>query len=150
MKRDVLERTTFIRAPLAEVFEFFSSPENLGRITPPAMGFRITNGPGRRIREGDRIDYVIRVAGVPMRWRTRITQWQEGELFADLQERGPYRYWHHVHRFRAAADGVEMHDRVEYELPLGWLGRLFGGWLVRRQLKQIFDYRAEVITRLFA
>ncbi|HET8797477.1 MAG TPA: SRPBCC family protein [Thermoanaerobaculia bacterium] len=148
-RRAVLERTTRIDAPLAEVFEFFSTPANLGRITPPSMGFRITAGPERRLQEGDRIDYAIRVFGLSMRWTTRITLWREREVFADLQERGPYRYWHHTHTFRAADGGVEMHDRVEYELPFGFLGRLFGGPIVRRQLDAIFAYRAEAIRNIF-
>lgn len=143
------ERTTRIDARLARVFEFFSAPANLARITPPEMGFRIVRGPGRPLREGDRIEYRIRVFGVPLRWTTLITLWREGEAFADLQERGPYRYWLHTHTFRAVAGGVEMHDLVEYELPFGLLGRLFGGRLVERQLEKIFDHRAQVIADVF-
>nr|MDQ3280020.1 TIGR01777 family protein [Acidobacteriota bacterium] len=86
MTRIRFERTTRIAAPLAAVFDFFSAPRNLGRITPPEMGFRIVEGPDRRLREGDRIRYRIRVMGVPMSWTTRITLWREGEAFADLQE----------------------------------------------------------------
>lgn len=148
-QRSVLETTTVIAAPLADVFEFFSTPGNLGRITPPNMGFRITAGPDRRLREGDRIQYAIRIFGVPLRWTTRITLWREGEAFADLQESGPYRYWHHTHTFREVDGAVEMHDRVEYELPFGFLGRLFGAPIVRRQLEAIFAYRAAAIREIF-
>ncbi|HEX7152674.1 MAG TPA: SRPBCC family protein [Thermoanaerobaculia bacterium] len=148
-RRFVLERTTYIAASLPEVFEFFSAPANLGRITPPRMKFQIVSAPSRGLREGDRIDYRIRVFGLPARWTTKICMWRENEAFADLQERGPYRFWLHTHTFRASGEGVEMHDRVEYELPFGWLGRLFGAWLVGRELRAIFDYRAEVIKRIF-
>lgn len=149
MNRRRLEHTTVIPASVGEVFEFFSAPENLGRITPPAMRFRITRGPGRRLREGDRIEYSIRIFGLPARWTTHIVLWREGEVFADLQERGPYRYWLHTHTFREVPGGVEMQDVVEYELPFGLLGRIFGGWLVRRQLDRIFDFRATVVRSLF-
>jgi ligand-binding SRPBCC domain-containing protein len=148
--RAVLERTTRIAAPLADVFEFFSAPGNLGRITPPSMGFEITDGPNRRLRAGDRIHYRIRILGVPMRWTTHIDTWREGESFSDLQERGPYQYWRHVHSFREAGGVVEMHDRIEYELPFGFLGRLFGGPIVRRQLESIFAFREKAITAFFA
>lgn len=145
----ILERTSRVAASLPEVFEFFSDPANLGRITPPAMGFRILSAPFRPLQEGDTIDYSIRVNGIPVKWRTRITMWRQNEAFADLQERGPYRYWLHTHSFREVAGGVEMSDHVEYELPLGALGRLLAGWFVKRQLKQIFDYRERVIGELF-
>jgi ligand-binding SRPBCC domain-containing protein len=42
-----------------------------------------------------------------------------------------------------------MADRVEYELPLGLLGRLAHEVLVRRQLERIFRHRARVIAELF-
>ena len=113
------------------------------------MRFRILDSPGRRLREGDRIRYSIRVMGLPIRWTTRIVQWRENESFADVQERGPYRYWHHTHTFREVAGGVEMRDLVEYELPFGVIGDLFGGWLVRRQLRAIFDYRASAVSASF-
>ena len=149
MSRHRLERTTFIPASVEEVFRFFAAPENLGRMTPPEMRFRIVSGPGRTLREGDRIRYSIRVLGVPLRWTTRIVLWRANEAFADLQERGPYRYWLHTHTFRAVAGGVEMHDLVEYELPFGAVGEVLGGWIVRRQLRTIFAYRAAAVHALF-
>jgi ligand-binding SRPBCC domain-containing protein len=150
MARHLLERTSVIAADLAEVFAFFSAPENLAKITPPDMGFEIVNGPKHPVREGDRIDYRIRILGIPLKWRTLITSWKDGESFSDLQERGPYRYWHHHHTFRTVSEGVEMIDRVEYELPFGFLGNLFAGWFIRRQLTAIFDYRTSVIAKTFA
>lgn len=149
MNRRRLERTTIIPAPLGDVFDFFSAPENLGRITPPAMRFQITRGPGRRLREGDQVEYSIRVFGFPVRWTTRIVLWREGDRFADLQESGPYRYWLHTHIFREVPGGVEMKDVVEYELPFGLPGSVFGGWLVRRQLDGIFDFRETVVRSIF-
>jgi uncharacterized protein len=145
----LLTRTTEIPAPLEEVFRFFSEPANLGVITPASMGFTILKGPGRPLRAGDRVEYRIRVAGVPLRWVTLITEWEENRSFTDVQERGPYARWVHTHTFEQTAPGVLMHDRVEYELPLGIIGRIFGGWFVRRQLAAIFDYREQTIRRIF-
>jgi ligand-binding SRPBCC domain-containing protein len=142
----IFERTTTIAAPLPRVFDFFAQPENLARISPPSTRFRIVAGPRRRLREGDRIEYALRVWRLPFRWRSRIEAWREGESFADVQERGPYKSWRHTHTFREADGGVEMHDRVDYELPFGILGRVVAGWLVRRELEKIFEYRAQAVT----
>jgi ligand-binding SRPBCC domain-containing protein len=146
----ILERTTILRAPLADVFRFFSDTRNLARITPPSMHFRVLSAPDRPLREGDRTRYQLRVAGVPVSWTTLITECRENEAFTDEQERGPYRLWRHTHSFRELEPGVvEMHDRVEYELPLGILGRFAAGWFVRRQLREVFDHRAAAIRDLF-
>jgi ligand-binding SRPBCC domain-containing protein len=146
----ILERTTILRAPLADVFRFFSDARNLARITPASMRFRVLSAPDRPLSEGDRTRYRLRVAGIPVSWTTLITEWRENEAFTDEQQRGPYRLWRHTHSFRELESGVvEMHDRVEYELPLGVVGRLAAGWFVRRQLQTVFDYRAAAIREIF-
>lgn len=145
----VLERETFVPAPRAEVFSFFADPNNLARITPRSLGFEIVDGPRRPLRRGDRIRYRIRLLGIPIPWVSRITEWEEGIRFVDEQERGPYRRWRHEHTLRDVKGGVMMLDRVEYELPLGALGRLFGGWWVRRNLNHIFEYRTRAIREFF-
>ena len=142
----IFEKTTILRAPLPRVFELFAAPENLAKITPPSTRFRVVAGPNRRLREGDRIEYALRVFGLPIRWASRIDWWRDNESFSDVQERGPYKSWRHTHTFRETSDGVEMHDRVEYELPFGILGRVVAGWLVRRELEKIFEYRGRAIT----
>ena len=145
----LLERTTRVSAPLPAVFDFFSNPRNLARLTPPSMRFRVIEAPDRRLRAGDRMRYTIRLFGFPVRWTTRITSWEAGRSFYDVQESGPYREWKHTHSFAAIPEGVEMRDRVEYELPLGILGRLAHALWVRRELGRIFDYRARAIAEIF-
>ena len=135
---------------MPDVFRFFSDPGNLARLTPPEMGFQIVDAPDRPLRAGDRIRYRIRIFGISLGWTTLITRWEENVAFADLQERGPYRRWLHTHTFRAVKDGVEMQDVVDYQLPLGLLGRIVAGKMVRHQLRTIFDYRETAIAGYFS
>ena len=144
-----LERETVIPAPRRMVFEFFSDPQNLARITPRSLGFEIVDAPDRRLRAGDRIRYRIRLLGLRLPWVSRITEWREGTSFVDEQERGPYKRWRHVHTLMASDRGVLMCDRVDYELPFGALGRFVAGWWVRRNLERIFDYRTQAIGEIF-
>lgn len=137
----VLEREQWLPQPLDAVFAFFSDARNLEAITPPWLGFRIRTPLPIQMREGARIEYTIRLGGVPLRWRTRIAEWQPGKRFVDVQERGPYASWLHEHDFSALGGGVLMHDRVRYALPFGPLGRALHGALVRGLLARIFDYR---------
>jgi len=145
----LLERRTFVPAPLPEVFAFFSDPGNLARLTPPAMHFRIVEAPSGALAAGDRIRYTIRLLGFRVKWTTRIATWADGESFSDTQERGPYRRWDHLHRFREAPGGVEMTDRVEYEVGFGPIGRLAHAVWVERQLREIFDFRERAIGSIF-
>ena len=145
----IFERTTIINAPLERVFDFFSRPENLVLLTPPALGFVIVERPDGPLQSGSRIVYRIRVAGIPLKWVTNIVAFDPGRSFVDDQASGPYRKWVHTHTFTARGSSVEMGDRVEYELPFGIAGRLAGGWFVRRQLRGIFAYRETKIREIF-
>jgi len=148
MKTYRLEREQWIPRPLGIVFDFFARAENLGLITPPWMRFEIRTPLPIEMQTGARIDYTIRLAGLPMGWRTRITRWEPGRCFADVQERGPYALWEHTHRFDAHADGVLISDHVRYALPFGWLGRITHALVVRATLSAIFDHRFERIREL--
>ena len=144
----VLERVQAVARPLNEVFAFYANPENLARITPPWLGFRVVS-PREEMRAGLRIEYRIHPLGVPQRWVSEITVWDPPRRFVDEQRCGPYRRWHHLHEFRATAGGTEIRDRVTYELPLGPLGRLAHALFVRRQLESIFAFRERVVNELF-
>jgi ligand-binding SRPBCC domain-containing protein len=145
-----LTRTTRLAYPLDRVFDFFSRAENLEAITPPWLGFRILTPPPIRMREGAVIEYAIKLRGLPLRWVSRIDQWNPPHQFVDVQVRGPYRLWEHTHRFVEVAGGVEMTDRVRYALPLGPMGRVINYLLVERDLRSIFDYRQAHIERLIS
>jgi ligand-binding SRPBCC domain-containing protein len=84
---------------------------------------------------------------VPLRWESVVSEYAENAVFADRMVLGPYHHWHHRHELRAVPGGTEMRDRVEYELPFGLLGRAAHS-LVRRQLREIFDFRAAAIGRM--
>jgi hypothetical protein len=146
--RYVLTARTAIDAPIEQIFAFFSKPENLGMVTPPRMGFQITEHPDG-MRDGALISYRVRVGPVPIRWQTRIEQWSPGRGFVDTQLRGPYHCWWHEHRF--AADGARtlMEDRVLYTPPLGFLGRVANHPFIKRQLQAIFAHRASAIALRF-
>ena len=152
MKTYTLERTQRVPAPLAETFDFFSRPENLGRITPSWLSFRMVSDDAD-MREGLRIEYRVRPLGVPQKWVSEITAYDPPHRFVDEQVKGPYAKWHHEHRFRAVeegpmAGGTEVTDTVTYALPFGPLGRLAHGLLVRRQLESIFEYRSARLPEL--
>ena len=149
MAEYVLQRQQFIRAPLDDVFEFFSNAHNLEQITPDWLRFRVLTEDLIEMKVGARIRYRLRIAGVPVRWDTCITRWEPGESFVDRQERGPYRLWDYTHSFEVVGDGVLMGDIVRYALPLGLLGRLAHALWVRSALARIFDYRCERIGQLF-
>jgi len=145
-----LQRELWVPNSLPAVFDFFSRAENLERITPPWMRFRILTQPPIAMKQGATIAYALRVRGIPLRWLTEIERWNPPYEFIDNQAKGPYKLWRHTHRFSEAAGGTSIADMVEYALPCGPIGRLIHRVQVARDLSQIFDYRAQRVQALLS
>ena len=147
MKVHVLERRQRLPQPPERAFAFFADALNLEAITPPWLGFRVVTPGPIEMRPGTLIEYRLRLRGLPLRWLTRIDEWEPGRGFADVQVRGPYRLWHHTHRFEPDGNGgTRMSDVVRYALPLGPLGGAAHALFVRRDLERIFDFRHERVV----
>lgn len=143
MNTYTLQREMWVPNSVTAVFDFFSRAENLERITPPWMRFRILTPPPITMKQGATIAYALRVRGIPLRWLTEIERWNPPYEFIDTQIKGPYKIWRHTHRFSEAAGGTLIVDIVEYALPFGLIGRLVHRLQVARDLSLIFDYRAQ-------
>jgi ligand-binding SRPBCC domain-containing protein len=138
--------------PLAETWDFFTSPLNLAKITPPKMGFVVTSpyDANTKVYEGMIITYKITpLLGIKMNWMTEITHVKEQEYFVDEQRFGPYALWHHEHHFKEIKGGVHMTDVLNYAIPYGPIGRLSNTILVGKQIQKIFDYREKAINEMF-
>ena len=132
--------------PIEQVFRFFASPENLNLLTPPWVNFSILSPQSIEMAVGTIIEYRIRLRGVPVTWRSEITEWQPPFAFCDVQLRGPYRFWVHRHIFEEKPGGTLVTDHVDYGVLGGALvNRLF----VAGELKRIFGYRKTRLHELF-
>ena len=149
MREYVLRREQLLDVDVEEAFAFFSRAENLEAITPPWLRFRVVTPGPIEMQAGALIGYRLRLRGVPVRWLTRIEEWNPPHGFVDRQISGPYRLWHHTHRFEPAGEGrTRMEDIVRYGHRLGPLGVVAQRLVVERDLGRIFDFRRETIAAL--
>jgi ligand-binding SRPBCC domain-containing protein len=145
----LLERSQRVEIPIELAFDLYADSRNLEPMTPPWLHFRLTDPGSVTMEPGALLDYTLRLHGVPIRWTTRIETWEPPTGFLDTQLSGPYSLWEHTHRFEEDGPGATIvHDRVRYALPHGPLGALAHLLFVRRDLRRIFDYRAEAFARL--
>jgi ligand-binding SRPBCC domain-containing protein len=85
------------------------------------------------------------------RWEAEITDFSLNNYFTDRQVSGPFAFWTHTHRIRsvdrAGINITVIVDQVEYEPPMGVLGRIANSFL-RTQLERIFAYRQARLSEL--
>ena len=145
----ILTTTTVINKPLSEIFEFFSNAENLNKITPPDMQFKILTPLPIIIKKGTLIDYKIKVNGIPFNWQTEITEWEPNKRFIDKQLKGPYRVWIHEHTFEEKDGKTIMNDHVQFLSPGWFLEPIINKLFIEKKVKGIFAYREKILTNLF-
>lgn len=132
--------------PLDEVFPFFSDARNLEKLTPGWLRFDVLTPGPIEMAVGTTIDYRLRWHGFPLRWTSEIAAWEPPHRFVDRQIRGPYRLWHHEHRFEAVDGGTLIIDDVDYAV---WGGALANRLGVARDIHRIFAHRKRVLDELF-
>lgn len=149
MSEHILEREQIIKRPIEEVFDFFADAVNLEKITPPELNFHIITTQPIEIKKGTLIEYQLKLRGIPIKWKTEITEWNPPFSFVDTALKSPYKQWIHLHEFSVGENGETiMKDRVRYRLPLEPLGDL-AHWYVKKELKYIFEYRYKVVEKYF-
>jgi len=141
----------YIAAPIEKVWAFFSDINSLAVLTPPHIRLGIAHiDLPKEMHKGQKI--VLKMAplwGIRVKWHTIIADVITEELFADEQEKGPYKYWRHEHHFKKQGDGTLMTDVVRYQMPTivpafvtRWLG-------VREKLEAVFEYRRAKMNEMF-
>lgn len=143
----LLRAEAFVPIPRNEVFPFFAAAENLERITPPELRFRIVTPLPVEMREGAIIDYRLSLDGIPFAWRTLISEWNPPSAFTDTQLKGPYHTWVHRHTFDEVDGGTVMRDEVRWRVPFWPVGAVALP-VVRRKVARIFRHRQESLGAL--
>lgn len=142
----VLRAECILPRDVEEVFPFFADAYQLEAITPPWLNFRVLTPRPIEMHAGRLIDYKLRLRGLPIRWKTKISAWEPNERFVDEALKSPYKFWHHEHLFEPCEDGTRVIDIVHYGVPGG---DLIHSLFVRREVQKIFEYRQQVLRGTF-
>lgn len=142
-------KESIIGAAPERVFAFHELPDALERLLPPWETARVVVPP-KSLAAGTRTVVETKLFGLyRARWESLHTAYDPPRMFEDVQVKGPFKSWRHRHIIEPHELGARLVDDIEYEPPLGFLGRLMAPLAVERRLKRLFDYRHQV-TREWA
>lgn len=136
--------TTRIERPAAEVFAWHERPGALARLCPPWERVEIVNATGG-VRDGARVTVRNKLGPFWMAWHVEHRDYIAGRQFHDVQRRGPFAKWEHLHRVEP--DGKEacwLADEITYRLPGGIVGQTLGRAFAARKLSRLFAWRHAV------
>ena len=146
-----IKKKQIIKTDIDTLWSFVSRPKNLNKITPSDIGFQIINQSSEKMEEGMIITYkIIPFFNIKTSWITEISHVSKNKKFIDHQLHGPYKFWHHQHIFKVInSESTEMIDIITYMPPFGVLGDLVNAFFIKKKLKNIFDYREEILNNFF-
>lgn len=144
----VFEKNVLIDCNISKVFEFHTDTNNLPLITPPGIKVKILKLDSP-LKKGSKINLKITQFGfISNKWNLVIEEFNRETLISDKQITGPFKYWVHHHIFIEQEGKTLMTDRIELELPLGFLGKLGYKILVKKLIDKQFKYRHSVTKKI--
>jgi ligand-binding SRPBCC domain-containing protein len=141
-------KRTRIEAPASVVFAFHDRADAFALLAPPWQRLEIVQPP-TSLAVGTRVVVRARLGPLSTTIVAEHIAYEPGRSFTDRLVGGPFPHW--VHRHLVEPDGDRacfLDDDIEYALPLGALGRVFGGAIARRELDRMFAHRHEVTRRI--
>ena len=147
----IFKKVQTLNSDIETIWSFVSKPENLEKITPDNMHFSILSKSNLEMEEGMLIAYKISpFLDIKTTWITMITNVIKNEKFIDQQVMGPYKFWHHEHKFQViSSNKVKMTDIITYIPPFGFLGDIANKFFLKKKLNNIFDYRNNILNNMF-
>ncbi|MCB9703424.1 MAG: SRPBCC family protein [Myxococcales bacterium] len=139
-------RTLDLPVPVEILWAFHARPDAFALLQPPWEASEVIELP-RSLEVGARARLRTRVGPLWVVIEAEHVAYEEGRSFTDRMLRGPFRAWTHEHRCEPTPGGSRLTDAIDYEVPLGALGRIVGGPMVARRLDRMFAYRHEVTRR---
>jgi ligand-binding SRPBCC domain-containing protein len=164
-----LEFAEWVPHPVPRVFAFFSDPENLPLLMPAETQTRLDRvqlvkppvraegiSPDPKLAGAGTILFTsfLPIPWLPLRqkWIARIVEFEWNHHFADVQQTGPFKSWHHRHEFladtRDGVGGTLVRDVIDYEVGFGLIGEIVNRLFVAQQMRSMFAARQKILPTL--
>lgn len=137
----VIELTTDIEAPIERVFDLARDLDFHARSMAHTGEHAIAGTMTGLVNLGDTVTWRARHFGLWWSLTSRITAVEAPVRFEDEQERGPFAWFRHEHRFESVGRSTRMHDRWEHRSPFGVLGRLVDRLVLGRHMRSLLITR---------
>lgn len=136
----IFEQSSDLLVSAEQAFEWHCRVGAFQRLAPPWESIELLSSEG--VSEGSQATIRLKMGPFSRKWVAEHHDIIPGIQFRDTQLSGPFAKWEHTHRLEPLSENsCQLSDRIEYRAPLGIIGELFGGRLIRGQLERTFRYR---------
>ena len=133
--------TTSIAAPIERVFELSLDIDSHIASMAASNERAIAGVTTGHIGLGEEVTWRARHFGIPFTMTSRVTELDRPHHFVDQQVKGPFRRFRHEHEFLASDDVTQVLDRIRFDAPLGFIGRLVERAFLGRYMEKLIEAR---------
>jgi ligand-binding SRPBCC domain-containing protein len=140
---------TVIHAPVERCFDM--ARDVAAHVESAAFSGETLVPPGKlegTLGLGDLVAFEGRHFGLRQRFAARITEVTPPRRFVDEMVSGAFRRLRHEHEFVMHADGTLMRDILEWESPLGFIGRIADELFVKRHMEWFVRTKQQNLKRI--
>ena len=149
IKKHVIEKKIILNNTIDSVFSFFNRIENLNQITPAWLQLQLLSPIPARLTKGSLLKFTFKLNGIPLKFKTEVSEWKAADYFVITQNEGPFLLWNHRHQFESKENKTIFYDRVEYAIPGGLLEPYLNYFYVAKKIKRVFNFRSQKLEQLF-
>jgi ligand-binding SRPBCC domain-containing protein len=137
--------TIHIHAPIERCFLLSTNIELVGW----TLGMKPIEGKtSGMVAGGDTLMWAGWKFGLPQMHESLITRYERPAFFQDTMGRGRFKKFQHDHAFYEVDGYTLLTDKVRFTMPLGFLGRLVGQYLLVPYISRTLRRRMVLLRRI--
>lgn len=143
-----IELTTEINAPINSCFDL-ARDVNAHVLSAENTNEKVIAGRFSGLCEqGDTITWEAIHFGVKQQLKVEISKMNPPYFFEDRMLKGAFKSMRHEHHFKSTNEKTIMIDYFEYEVPFGFIGRLFDVLVLKKHMTHFLQTRNQLLKSI--
>jgi len=139
---------TFINAPIEKCFDL-SRNVNIHILSATKTNEKVIDGRKEGLFElNEIVKWRAKHFGIYQNLIVKITQMDIPYFFEDKMLKGAFKSMTHKHYFELENDVTKMIDEFEYEVPFGFLGKIFDNFILQNYMTNFLLIRNKTIKEV--
>ena len=138
-----------IQAPVEQVFEFYTNPDNIKESWPRDIVKESENLSGQKSEEGSEMKVEGEYMGKREEMILEVSQKEQNKRLVTKQTEGPFQRWESIQEFRSnGGSSTTVNHTINYELPTtGKIANFLSGSQAEDKIRQGIDQAAQTVKQ---
>lgn len=144
----IIRLKTIIKADIETVFDLARDidlhQESTSKTDEKAIAGKVSG----LIEEGESVTWRAKHLGFYQTHTSKITEMKKPQKFTDIMLKGTFRSFRHQHIFKKEGENTIMIDVLEFESPLGVIGKIFNFMFMENYMESFLSERNQLIKSI--